>query len=62
MVHRDLKPSNMLLSSRGENGVIKITDFGFACSVNNGPLTVRCGTPHFVAPEILKAQRYSTVR
>jgi len=55
VAHRDLKPQNLLLTSEDDDAHIKITDFGFARRVHTPQsLTSRCGTPTFVAPEILK--------
>jgi len=51
--HRDLKPENLLLD---ENGVLKITDFGFSSikpHSTNATLYTQCGTPEFAAPEII---------
>jgi len=58
IVHRDLKPENILLSSSHSDSVIKLADLGFARSVTRGGLSTACGTPSYVAPEILSAQRY----
>eukprot|EP00752_Nemacystus_decipiens_P004110 g3760.t1 len=60
IVHRDLKPENLLLTSRNDDASIKLADFGFACSVLNGPVTEQCGSPGYVAPEILRALPYGT--
>lgn len=62
VVHRDLKPENLLLTTRAEDATIKLADFGFACSVADGLKTEQCGSPGYVAPEILKAAAYGTVR
>eukprot|EP00980_Cylindrotheca_fusiformis_P012623 scaffold3084_cov144-Cylindrotheca_fusiformis.AAC.71 len=57
IVHRDLKPENLLLESRrGEK--IFLADFGFANKVPDEGLKTRCGTPAFVAPEILLGRAY----
>jgi serine/threonine protein kinase len=57
IVHRDLKPENLLLESkRGER--IYLADFGFANKVPEHGLKTRCGTPAFVAPEILLGRAY----
>ncbi len=55
--HRDLKPENILLKSDGQ---IKIADFGMA-ALHQGPrshLQTSCGSPHYAAPELLKARPY----
>ncbi|CAM9980661.1 unnamed protein product [Hapterophycus canaliculatus] len=61
IVHRDLKPENLLLTSERDDASIKLADFGFACSVLHGPVTEQCGSPGYVAPEILRAMPYGTV-
>ncbi|KAI2514214.1 serine/threonine kinase [Fragilaria crotonensis] len=55
VAHRDLKPQNLLLTSKDDDASIKIADFGFSRRVHTPQsLTTRCGTPTYVAPEILK--------
>jgi serine/threonine protein kinase len=59
VAHRDIKPQNIFLASKDSNCRIKIGDFGFAKKVHTPKsLTSRCGTPSYVAPEILKNQPY----
>ncbi|CAH0474084.1 unnamed protein product [Peronospora belbahrii] len=61
IVHRDLKPENLLLMSADDDASIKLADFGFAKKVttnNNSGLVTTCGTPGYVAPEILKGVSY----
>lgn len=61
VVHRDLKPENILYESVAENAPIKIADFGLARVVSkNEMMKTACGTPGYVAPEILKNQGYNT--
>jgi len=59
IAHRDLKPQNLLLRSKENHAEVKIADFGFAKKVHTPKsLNSRCGTPSYVAPEILKNQPY----
>ena len=59
IVHRDLKPENLLLASKTEDITVKIADFGFAVkSKTDKSLTTQCGTPGYVAPEILLSKPY----
>uniref|UniRef100_A0AAX7VQC7 phosphorylase kinase n=1 Tax=Astatotilapia calliptera TaxID=8154 RepID=A0AAX7VQC7_ASTCA len=52
IVHRDLKPENILLDDYGH---IKLSDFGFSVQLQPGEkLRELCGTPGYLAPEILK--------
>lgn len=57
IMHRDLKPENLLLKSSEDNiHEVVIADFGLATFFNMSPNNIlfkRCGTPGFVAPEIL---------
>ncbi|GMI44563.1 hypothetical protein TrCOL_g2357 [Triparma columacea] len=57
IVHRDLKPENLLLASMTNDSDIRLADFGFAKRVST-PLSTQCGTPGYVAPEILKGDKY----
>lgn len=61
VAHRDLKPENLLLLSNDSDSDIKIADFGFAkkCPKPKS-LTTQCGTPGYVAPEILEGSKYDT--
>ncbi|CAD8083883.1 unnamed protein product [Paramecium sonneborni] len=52
-MHRDLKPENLLLREKDNDTDIIIADFGLASFLNEDILFKRCGTPGFVAPEIL---------
>lgn len=56
IVHRDLKPENLLLESSDEDAPIKLADFGLAGIIPNegkGRLYDPCGSPGYVAPELL---------
>eukprot|EP00286_Rhodomonas_abbreviata_P019286 CAMPEP_0181293682 /NCGR_PEP_ID=MMETSP1101-20121128/3193_1 /TAXON_ID=46948 /ORGANISM="Rhodomonas abbreviata, Strain Caron Lab Isolate" /LENGTH=359 /DNA_ID=CAMNT_0023398281 /DNA_START=196 /DNA_END=1272 /DNA_ORIENTATION=+ len=58
IVHRDLKPENLLLASKNDDSDIKIADFGFATWAEGFTITSQCGTPGYIAPEILKSKPY----
>lgn len=61
VAHRDLKPENLLLESEHNDSDIKIADFGFAKKVlSPNSLKTQCGTPGYVAPEILEGVAYDT--
>lgn len=58
IVHRDLKPENLLLTCDSNDADVKIADFGFAAYAPTPILTETCGTPAYVAPEVLSAVPY----
>ncbi|GER54389.1 kinase family protein [Striga asiatica] len=59
LIHRDLKPQNLLLSTNGDKSVLKIADFGFARSLQpRGLAETLCGSPLYMAPEIMQLQKY----
>ncbi|XP_053173439.1 calcium/calmodulin-dependent protein kinase IGb [Scomber japonicus] len=59
IVHRDLKPENILYYSQDEDSKIMISDFGLSKMVDNGVMSTACGTPGYVAPEVLAQKPYS---
>lgn len=59
IMHRDIKPENLILKDQENNYEVKIADFGLATFVNQSDfLFKRCGTPGYVAPEILADEKY----
>lgn len=56
LIHRDIKSDNVLVS---RNGDVKITDFGYTAP-NSEDLknNVICGTPYWMAPELIKGEHY----
>jgi len=58
IIHRDLKPENLLYETSEETSIIKISDFGLARFVQGELATTACGTPGYVAPEIVLGMGY----
>jgi serine/threonine protein kinase len=58
IIYRDLKPENIVLDA---NGYIKLTDFGLAkenITDDSGCTQTFCGTPEYLAPEIIRGDKY----
>ena len=55
IAHRDIKPSNIMIDN---NGYLKMIDFGTSKILTDYTSTI-IGTPHYIAPEILKGRGYS---
>lgn len=51
VAYRDLKPENILLDADGH---LKLVDFGFAKQVDNRETYTLCGTPEYLAPEVIQ--------
>ncbi|KAH0956440.1 hypothetical protein HN011_000363 [Eciton burchellii] len=58
VVHRDLKPENLLYYSSDEDSKIMISDFGLSKMEDSGIMATACGTPGYVAPEVLAQKPY----
>lgn len=54
LIYRDLKPENIMIDNRG---FLKITDFGFCKPIKDRTYTL-CGTPEYIAPEVIQAKGY----
>ena len=52
IVHRDIKPENILVNRISERFRLKLGDFGLSMVVKE-PIFTICGTPTYIAPEIL---------
>lgn len=60
IVHRDLKPENLLYFSPHDDSKIMISDFGLSkMEGTGGVMATACGTPGYVAPEVLAQKPYS---
>ncbi|XP_077861907.1 peripheral plasma membrane protein CASK-like [Saccoglossus kowalevskii] len=60
IVHRDMKPHCVLLATKENSAPVKLGGFGIAIQLpENGYITSgRIGTPHFMAPEVVKREPY----
>jgi len=62
IVHRDLKPENLLLKDANNIAEVKLADFGLSKIISDGVqkqmMQTACGTPGYVAPEVLTADGY----
>ena len=60
IIHRDIKPENILCARNGVD--VKISDFGLSNRVSpaNGYLRSQCGTPVYMAPEMLQKRPYAS--
>jgi serine/threonine protein kinase len=61
IIHRDLKLDNILLNSK-EEGIydVRIADFGLAKQIKKDEVLYnKCGSPTYIAPEILLGQGYT---
>ncbi|CAG9331414.1 unnamed protein product [Blepharisma stoltei] len=57
IAHRDIKLENIMMVSKNDDSNFKLVDFGLAHEVNES-MTQRCGSPGYVAPEILRGFKY----
>ena len=56
IAHRDIKLDNIMVN---ENYDVKIIDFGFSLfTTNNKKLNLHCGTPSYMAPELVAKKDY----
>lgn len=58
IIHRDLKPENLIFGNAEDLNSLKVSDFGLSTKYGGNKQYMRCGTPGFVAPEILNDEGY----
>ncbi|XP_077970685.1 peripheral plasma membrane protein CASK-like isoform X2 [Styela clava] len=59
VVHRDIKPHCVLLATKENSAPVKLGGFGLSIQVDDdGFVTGSVGTPHFMAPEVVKGEPY----
>ena len=59
-MHRDLKLENLLLATPNDIHKVKIADFGLAKKAAESAMATICGTPQYVAPEVIQVTASST--
>jgi len=60
IAHRDLKPENLLIAHDDGKELIKIADFGLSKEFGAEQMMTSCGTPDYVAPEVLSGEVYAS--
>jgi serine/threonine protein kinase len=57
VAYRDLKPENILIDAEGH---VKLVDFGFAKKIDSRETYTLCGTPEYLAPEVIRNTGHGT--
>jgi serine/threonine protein kinase len=59
IIHRDIKPENLIMSDHSDRACVKLADFGLSKQLSPGAKIVQyCGTPEYMAPEVLYKRPY----
>lgn len=60
IVHRDIKPENVMLTDPTDPTSVKLIDFGLAAYISSSRMHMHCGSPGFVAPEVIQRRPYDS--
>ena len=58
LTYEIFKPENLLYESQDEDSNIKVSDFGLSKVIDSNMMMTACGTPGYVAPEVLAQKPY----
>lgn len=58
ILHRDLKPENIMIPDHRNRADFKLIDFGFAMEYTGLPISDSCGSPGYIAPEVITERRH----
>lgn len=58
IIHRDIKAENIMLKSDYKTAEIVLIDFGHATRINENTKYIMCGTPGYIAPEMILQKKY----
>ena len=58
IVHRDLKPENIMIPDHTNRADFKVIDFGFAMEYTGQAICDSCGSPGYIAPEVINERRH----
>lgn len=58
ILHRDIKLENVLLANKEDDCLVKLADFGLGTTIEGIDPKIKCGTPGYVAPEVITGKPY----
>ncbi|VDK82488.1 unnamed protein product, partial [Cylicostephanus goldi] len=57
ITHRDIKPENILCMTKDDYTIVKLADFGLAKDADASTMKTYCGTPNYMAPEMIENEK-----
>ncbi|CAJ0594822.1 unnamed protein product [Cylicocyclus nassatus] len=57
ITHRDIKPENILCMTKDDYTIVKLADFGLAKDADASTMKTYCGTPNYMAPEMMDNEK-----